>query len=98
MIRLPDHVVHLPARPWEGLDHFPRLYGCARPRTYSPLGLVYGAEVVTHVDDLSDRLAVPEELFDLLQTPPWALISHCLIKSVVHIPVTGNVIEASQMM
>ena len=97
MIRLPDHVVHLPAWPWEGLD-ISLGYGCARPRTYSPLGLVYAAEVVTHVDDLSDRLAVPEELFDLLQTPPWALISHCLIKSVVHIPVTGNVIEASQMM
>ena len=97
MIRLPDHGVHLPSRPWEGLD-ISLGYGCARPRTYSPLGLVYGAEVVTHVDDLSARLAVPEELFDLLQMPSWALISHCLIKSVVHIPVTGNVIEASQMM
>ena len=65
MIRLPDHVVHLPARPWEGLD-ISLDYGCARPRTYSPLGLVYGAEVVTHVDDLSARLAVPEESLNLL--------------------------------
>jgi len=30
--------------------------------------------------------------------PSWVIISHCLLKSVVHIPVAENVIEASQMM